>query len=99
MRLSGTLKLKHFTPFLSAAEEAAAWAEEAWANEGAHMLVMSGYVVETPHAAEPYNVMFDHGDGPATEQSCSTICECQALIRRTTAIPPYNRAFDGVCAL
>jgi hypothetical protein len=64
--------------------------EEAWSNKGGHMLAMSGYVVPTPDAAEPYKVIFDHGDGPDTEQACRSLIECQALIRRTTAIPPYR---------
>jgi len=87
MRTTGTLKVKHFTPFLSVAEEAAASAREAWSPQGGHLHASSGRIVQTPHAAEPYKVVFDHGDGPDTEQPCKTIRECEALIKRRTPTP------------
>lgn len=90
MRLSGTLKLKHFTPFFSAAEEAVASAEEAWANEGGHMHARSGHIVQTPRSATPYKVVFDHEGGTDTERPCTTISECEALIRRRTPTPPLR---------
>jgi hypothetical protein len=93
MRYSGPSKPIRFTPIPSITEEAAASAEEAWSNEGGHMHAMSGYIVETPHAAEPYKVVFDHGDGPDTEQACRTVLEGKALIRRGTAIPWYGSPF------
>ena len=97
MRLSGTLKLKHFTPFFSAAEEAVASAEEAWANEGAR----GGHIVQTPRSATPYKVVFDHEDGTDTEQPCTTMRECEALIRRrtpTSPLPDTSRDQEA-CAL
>lgn len=88
MRNIGTLKIKHFTPFFSVAEEAAASAKEAWSNEGGHLHARSGWIVRTPLAAEPYKVVFEHEGGPDTEQACKTIRECEALIRRRTPTPP-----------
>jgi hypothetical protein len=101
MHLSGTLNLHHFTRFFRAAEGAAASAEVASSNEGCPTLAMSGYIVQTPHAAEPYKVIFDHGDGPDTEQACGTILECRALIKRSTSIPVYRSTFPDQepCAL
>ena len=101
MRLSGTLKLKHFTPFFSAAEEAVASAEEAWANEGGHMHARGGHIVQTPRSATPYKVVFDHEDGTDTEQPCTTMRECEALIRRrtpTSPLPDTSRDQEA-CAL
>ena len=87
-----TSKPQHFMAFYSAAAEIALATDE-WASEGGQMHAMSGYIVKTPHAAEPYKVIFDHGDGPDTEQSCGTIKDCQALIRRSTTVPVYRSAF------
>jgi hypothetical protein len=89
MRWSGTLKL-HFTPFFSAAEETVASAEEAWTNEGGHMHARGGHIVQTPQSAKPYKVLFDHEDGTDTEQACTTMRECEALIRRRTPTPPLG---------
>ena len=101
MHLSGTLKLHHFTRFFRAAKEVPAAAQGPSPNEGCPTLAMSGYIVETPHAAEPYKVVFDHGDGPDTERTCGTILECRALIKRTTAIPVFKSTFpdEETCAL
>ena len=95
MRTTGTLKIRHFTPFFSVAEEAAVSAEEVWSNEGGHSHANSGRIVRTPLAAEPYKVVFDHEDGPDTEQPCKTMKECEALIRRRTPSPsPRNTSRD-----
>ena len=88
---------RHFTPFFSAAEEAAAAALDAWSNEGGHMHAKSGYIVETRGGAYPYKVVFGHQDGPDTSQGCATIREGQAIIRRNTPTltspdtPPRSR--------
>jgi hypothetical protein len=84
---------KHFTPFFSAAEEAAAAAVDAWSNEGGHMHANRGHIVQTRSADQPYKVVFDHEDGPATEQACATIREGEAIIRRNTPVPPPRRTF------
>lgn len=85
---------QHFTAFHSAAEESArALAIDEWANEGGHMHAMSGSIVATPDAVQPYKVIFDHGDGLDTEEACGTVRECQARIRRCTKIPFYRSVF------
>jgi hypothetical protein len=86
-----TSKPRHFTCFRSAAEEAAyahARAEDEWSNEGGHMHAKSGYIVQTRGADQPYKVVFDHDNGPDTEQACATIREGEAIIRRNTPTPP-----------
>ena len=99
MRLSGTLKLMHFTPFFSAAEEVAVAALDTWSNEGGHMHAKSGYIVQTRDAAQPYKVVFDHDDGPKTEQPCATIRAGEAIIRRNTPVPPPRCSLPGSGAL
>ena len=92
---------KHFTPFFSAAEEAAAAAVDAWSNEGGHMHAKSGYIVQTRGGAFPYKVVFDHEEGPDTSQGCATIREGQAIIRRNTPTPPSPNTLrdQEACAL
>jgi hypothetical protein len=91
----------HFTPFLSAAEEAAAAAVDARSNEGSHMHAKCGYIVQTRDAPQPYKVVFEHEDGPNTEQVCATIREGQAIIRRNTPTPPPRSTLRDreACAL
>jgi hypothetical protein len=87
MRLSDTRKLKHFTPFFSAAEEAAAAAADAWPGEGCHTFAKSGYIIQNRGGARPYNVIFEHEDGPSTEHACDTIRGGELMIRRNTPVP------------
>jgi hypothetical protein len=79
---------RHFTPFFSAAEEAAAAVVDAWSNEGGHMHANCGYIVQTRDAPQPYKVVFEHEDGPNTEHVCATMREGQAIIRANTPTPP-----------
>jgi hypothetical protein len=99
MKRPGPTKPKHFTPFFSAAEEIAAAALDAWSNEGGHMHAKSGYIVQTRGGDLPYKVVFDHEDGPDTEQACATMRECQDLIRRKTPTPslPDTSRDQGPC--
>jgi hypothetical protein len=90
-----TSDFKPFTPFFSAAEEIAAAALDASSHEGGHMHAKSGRIVQTPDAAHPYKVVFDHEDGSVTSQACATIREGQAIIRRNTPTPsPPNTLLD-----
>ncbi len=79
---------KHFTPFYSAAEEAAAKSEkESWDNEGGHMSSTSGRLVRTPDADLPYKVVLSHDDGAETVHAFATMREAEAFIRRNTPVP------------
>ena len=84
-----TPKPSHFTAFRSAAEELAqVSAEHESVNEGGHIHAKSGSIVQTPNAALPYKVVFDHEDGPNTEQPCATMREGEEIKRRNTPTPP-----------
>jgi hypothetical protein len=92
---------KHFTPFFSAAEEAAAAAVNARVNEGGHMHAKCGHIVQTRDAPQPYKVVFEHEDRPNTEQVCATSREGQAIIRRNTPTPasPSTMRNQKACAV
>ena len=92
---------KHFTPFRSAAEEAAIRSrEEAWDNEGGHMSSNEGRIVRTPGSELPYKVILTHCGGAETERGFASMREAEAFIRRNTPIPAaastlYDRPADG----
>jgi hypothetical protein len=75
----------HFTVFRSAAEEIAA-ALEKEVSKGGHTYAKSGRIVQVSH--DNLEVVFTHEDGEESEQSCSTMQEGEAIIRRNTPTPP-----------
>ena len=83
---------RHFTPFRSAAEEAALKIDEdEWNNEGGHMSSTAGRIVRTPDNALPYTVVMSHGGSAETERDFATIREAEAFIRRNTPVPAARR--------
>lgn len=92
---------KHFTPFRSAAEEAATnRSEEAWDNEGGHMSSTAGRIVRTPECELPYKVILTHCGRAETERGFASMREAEAFIRRNTPVPAaartlYDRPPDG----
>ena len=87
---------KHFTPFRSAAEEAA-MKESEWDNEGGHMSSTAGRIVRTPAAGLPYKVVLSHHGGAETERGFATMREAEAFIRRNTPVPSARRTlYDRV---
>lgn len=96
---------KHFTPFYSAAEEAAAKLEqESWDNEGGHMSSRWGRLVRTPDADLPYKVVLTHDGRAETAHAFATMRDAEAFIRRSTPVPPaalsklYDRGADEIAA-
>ena len=84
---------KHFTPFLSAADEAKVkmkMEEESWDNEGGHMSSTCGRVVRTPGAKLPYKVMLTHDGRAESSHSFATMREAESFIRRNTPVPPVR---------
>jgi hypothetical protein len=74
-------------------------AKDTWANEGGHMHAKSGYIVQTSPGA--FKVVLNHEGGDDTEQSCATIREGEAFIRRNTPTPPErdtSRDHEGTTA-
>ena len=92
---------KHFTPFRSAAEEAALKSgEDGWDNEGGHMSFTAGRIVRTPDAVFPYKVVMSHHGHADSARAFETIREAEAYIRRNTPVPVahrtlYDRAAPG----
>lgn len=92
---------KHFTPFRSAANEAAMKdSEETWDNEGGHMSSTAGRIVRTPTSALPYKVILCHHGRADTERTFATMREAEAFIRRNTPLPAvrctlYDRDAPG----
>ena len=83
--------LGHFTPFRSAAEEAALKiGEDEWDNEGGHMSATAGRIVRTPGGALPYKVVLSHHGRAETERGFATMRAAEAFIRRNTP-PPAAR--------
>ena len=67
-------------------------------TEGSHKHAVSGMIVQTRDADHRYKVVFRHENGPDTERACDSIREGEALIRRSTPIPPprdTSRDHDG----
>jgi hypothetical protein len=93
---------EHFTPFRSAAEEAAMKAgEDQWDNEGGHMSATAGRIVRTPGSTFPYKVVLSHGRGAQTERGFATMRAAEAFIRRNTPVPTarrtlYDRDAQGI---
>jgi hypothetical protein len=87
-----TLPGGHFTPFRSAAEEAAVKAgEDEWDNEGGHMSSTAGRIVRTPGSDLPYKVVMSHCGRAETECGFATMREAEAFIRRNTPVPALPR--------
>ena len=92
---------QHFTPFRSAAEEAAMkGGEDAWENEGGHMSFAAGRIVRTPDAVFPYKVVMSHHGRADSARAFETMREAEAFIRRNTPVPTarrtlYDRAAPG----
>lgn len=92
---------QHFTPFRSAAEEAATkGGEDAWENEGGHMSFSAGRIVRTPDAVFPYKVVMSHHGRADSARAFETMREAEAFIRRNTPVPTarrtlYDRAAPG----
>jgi hypothetical protein len=83
---------KHFTPFRSAAEEAATSAgEDEWNNEGGHMSSTAGRIVHAPDDAMPYKVILSCPGRAETERAFATMRDAEAFIRRNTPIPAERR--------
>ena len=84
--------VRHFTPFRSAAEEAALKpGEDAWENEGGHMSSSAGRVVRTPGSTLPYKAVLTHCGRAETERGFATMREAEAFIRRNTPVPAAHR--------
>ena len=80
--------VKHFTPFHSAAEEAAARVErESWDNEGGHLSSHCGRIVYTAGDLLPYKVVLSHEGRPETAHGFPSMREAEAFIRRNTPVP------------
>jgi hypothetical protein len=92
---------RHFTPFHSAAEEAAMKTGEAeWDNEGGHMSSTAGRIVRTPGAMLPYKVVMTLHGRADQEQAFATMQDAEEFIRRNTPIPSsprttYDRPADA----
>jgi len=87
---------QHFTPFRSAAEEAALKSgEEAWDNEGGHTSFTAGRIVRTPGAVFPYKVIMSHHGRADSARAFETMREAEAFIRRNTPVPiPHRTLYD-----
>jgi hypothetical protein len=82
----------HFKVFRSAAEEIPA-ASEREVSKGGHTHAKSGRIVQV--SPDNLKVVFTHEDGEESEQSCETMQEGEAIIRRNTPTPPEE---DGSSA-
>ena len=83
---------KHFTPFRSAAEEAAMnGGEDAWENEGGHMSFAAGRIVRTRGAVFPYKVVMSQHNRADTARAFETMREAEDFIRRNTPVPTARR--------
>ena len=91
---------KHFTPFYSAAEEAAARLEQqGWDNEGGQVTFTRARLVRTPDADERYKVVLTHDGSAETAHAFATMRDAEAFIRRNTPVPAalstlYDRDAD-----
>jgi len=81
---------KHFTPFHSAAEEAATRVErESWDNEGGQLSSHGGRIVYTAGDLLPYKVVLSHEGSRETARGFPSKGEAESFIRRNT--PPADR--------
>lgn len=88
----GTSGAKHFTPFRSAAEEAATKSNEQSSDrEGGHMSSERGRIVHTPGSDLAYKAILTHDTGEDTEHAFATMREAEAFIKRNTPVPAAGR--------
>jgi hypothetical protein len=88
-------KVKSFTAFRSAAEEAhtklandaTKREEQSWDNEGGHMSSTSGRVMRVSRTDLPYVVTLEHHGGEKSEHAFAAMREAEAFIRRNTPVP------------
>ena len=88
-------KVKSFTAFRSAAEEAhtklandaTKREEQSWDNEGGHMSSTSGRVTRASSADLPYVVFLEHHGSETSEHAFATMREAEAFIKRNTPVP------------
>ena len=88
-------KVKSFTAFRSAAEEAhtklahdaTKLEEQSWDNEGGHMSSTSGRVTRASSADLPYVVFLEHHGSETSEHAFATMREAEAFIKRNTPVP------------
>ena len=92
----------HFTPFASAADEAAMkLGQDESGNQAGRMRATAGRLVRTPGSSLPYKVVLSHRGGAQTERGFATVREAEAFIRRNTPAPParstlYDRDARGI---
>lgn len=105
-------KVKSFTAFRSAAEEADTKLaneamkreEQSWDNEGGHMSSTSGRVTRASSAGLPYVVFLEHHGSETSEHAFATMREAEAFIRRNTPVPgavlatTYDRPASAIAA-
>ncbi len=88
---------RHFTAFLSAAEEtfAACEQQESWDNEGGHLSSLRGRVIRTPDALLPYAAILTHYGRAESARAFASMREAEAFIRRNTPVPgPRSTLYD-----
>jgi hypothetical protein len=91
---------RHFTPFLSAAEELAMKRDEdAWNNEGGHLNSSSEMVVSTPSSDLPYKAIVGHQGRIDSEHAFLTVREAEASTGRNAPVPPARRTLYDIDAL
>jgi hypothetical protein len=105
-------KVKSFTVFRSAAEEAdtklandaTKREEQSWDNEGGHMSSTSGRVTRASSADLPYVVFLKHHGSETSEHAFATMREAEAFIKRNTPVPgavlatTYDRPASAIAA-
>lgn len=87
MENSGDSTGTGFTPFRSAAEEAAMKrGEQSWDNEGGHMSSTAGQITHVAGAELPYVVVLSHHGREATQHAFATMRAAEAFIKRNTPV-------------
>jgi hypothetical protein len=98
MSISPKAPAKHFTPFRSAAEEAAMKGGEdvdGCDNEGGQQGSTAGPIVRVPGATPPYTLVIHHQGRADTKRAFTTMREAEAFIRRNTPTPsPPSTLYD-----
>ena len=84
---------RHFTAFLSAAEEtfAACEQQESWDNEGGHLSSLRGRVISTPDALLPYAAILTHYGRAESARAFASMREAEAFIGATRRSPARAR--------
>lgn len=84
----------HFTPFYSAADEAASAQERT--DEGGSTALLRGCIVYTPTVDLAYKVLLIHRGRADSEHLFATMREAEAFIRRRTPLPapPLSKLYD-----